>query len=210
MLNDLKSHLGSSLHSVRRFLERPITLGGDGNVGLGIPESSVREQARDERRQRVRAMKRDLYTLLEQHATSRTVMRHLDLVERTLRRDGLQALEALPIRVIGKALAEMERLVWDWSPAGLAELRSRMAVMVKTRRAEAAGTPPTTETLVAELADDLDAAGHSDDAQHSAYEVTEVDHSAYEETERSWAGQMPEGLAAAQAAAQAGAMKAAA
>ena len=193
MFNDFKSHLGNSMHSVKRFLERPITV-SEGNVTLGIPQSSLREQQREERRAKVRTMKRDLYTLLEQHPTSRTVMRYLDLVERTLRRGGLEAIEALPVRVISKALVEMERLVWDWSPAGLAELRSRLAVMVKTRPPEAETGAPTTASIA------LDDFGRSTDLGDLA-EVTEVDHSAYEETERSWAGQMPAELAAAQKAA---------
>ena len=53
-------------------------------------------------------MRHDLYQLLEQHPASRQLVRHLDLVERTLRRGGLEALEALPIRVITKALAQLE------------------------------------------------------------------------------------------------------
>ena len=194
MFNDLKSHIGTSMVSVRRFLERPISV-SEGNVTLGVPESDVRAQARDERRQRVRTMKRDLYSLLEQHPTSRSVMRYLDLVERTLRRGGLEALEALPIRVIGKGLAEMERLVWDWSPAGLAELRSRMAVIVKTRPPETERGAPSTDLL------DLDNTRPTDLGDLA--EVTEVDHSAYEETERSWAGQMPEELREAAASRQA-------
>lgn len=197
MLNDLKSQLGSSVHTVRRFLQRPLKV-DKGSLTLGQTPANQRARARDEKRLHERALKLALFQLMEQHPKSRQLMRYLDVVERTLRRGGLDALETLPIRVVAKALAQMEKLVWDWSPAGLAELRSRMAVMVKNRPlstparaaaqagAEAAGTAAT----------ELEVDGH-----HLA-DVSEVDHATFEEMERSWAGQMPEGAAAAIAAAR--------
>jgi hypothetical protein len=181
MLDDLKTQFGSSLGNMRRFLQRPITV-TQGNVTLGVPASALRQQAREEKRQRVKHMKRHLYTMLEQHPGSRQLMRHLDLAERTLRSGGIEALEALPIRVIAKALAQMERLVWDWSPAGLAELRSRMAVMVKNRANEVTPEAVSTSSLELEMLET---------------DLTEVEHSAFAEMERSWAGQMPEAVAAA-------------
>jgi hypothetical protein len=190
MLNDLKSQLGQSVQTVRRFLERPISV-KQGNVTLGVPASSLRAQAREEQRQRVRQMRRDLYQLMQQHPDSRQLMRHLDLVERTLRHQGYAAVEALPVRVITKALAQLERLVWDWSPAGLAELRSRLAVMVKTRRPEAEADAASTAAI------ELDMTTH-----HAAADVTEVDHATFEEMERSWAGQMPDAVAKALAQAK--------
>jgi hypothetical protein len=181
MLNDLRSQLGSSVHTVRGFLARPITM-KMGNVTLGLTQSTLRAQAREEKRERVKRMRRDLFTLMEQHPGSRQVMRHLDLAERTLRHEGLQALEKLPIRVIAKSLAQMERLVWDWTPIGLAELRSRMAVMVKNRGHEMKQLDTSVATP------ELDTSRAAD--------VTEVEHAEFEEMERSWAGRMPEGLIA--------------
>jgi hypothetical protein len=148
----------------------------------------LKEQARNERRRREKQMRRDLYQMLEQHPGSRQIMRHLDLAERTLRSGGIKAFEALPIRVIAKALAQMERLVWDWSPEGLAELRSRMAVMVKNRSREVTAEAISTASLELEM---------------SQTDVTEVEHSEFEEMERSWAGQMPEAVAAAKAESEA-------
>ena len=191
MLNELQSKLGSSMKTVRSFLQRPISV-RQGNVTLGLPASSLRAQARDEQRQRVRRMRRDLYELMQQHPTSRQLMRHLDLVERTLRHEGYAAVEALPVRVIAKSLTQLEKLVWDWTPVGLAELRSRLAVMVKNRQPEAEQEAASTAAL------ELDLVTH-----HSAADVTEVDHADFEEMERSWAGQMPEGLAKAIAQAKA-------
>ena len=180
MLDALKSQLGNSVQTMRRFLERPITV-SQGNVTIGVSQSSLQAQAREDRRRRERQMRRDLYRLLEQHPSSRQLMRHLDLAEHALRRGGIEALEALPIRIITRALTQLERLVWDWSSAGLAELRSRMAVMVKERVSEAQQDAATTAAM------ELDMARPAD--------VSEVEHSMYEEMERSWVGQMPEALA---------------
>ena len=177
MLDDFKTQLGSSIQTVRRFLERPISV-TRGNLTLGVSSCSLRTQARDERRQRVRLMKGDLQHLLGQHPASRELLRHLALVERTLGRGGIDALEALPVRVIAKALAELERLVWDWSPAGLAELRSRMAVMVKTRPAETQRAAALRESRELDTVHDAD--------------VTEVEHTVFEAMERSWAGSRPD------------------
>lgn len=185
MLNDLQSKFGSSMKTVRRFLQRPLSV-QQGNLTLGVAASNLRAQARDDHRQRVRRMRRDLYELMQQHPSSRQLMRHLDLVERTLRHEGYTAVEALPVRVIAKALTQLEKLVWDWSAPGLAELRSRLAVMVKNRQPEAEQDAANTAAL------ELDMATH-----HGTADVTEVDHADFEEMERSWAGQMPEGVAKA-------------
>ena len=185
MLNDLRSQLGNSMLTMRRFLQRPAR-GERGGAASGRPAGSRAAQSPDDPHERVRRMRRDLYELMQRHPDSRTLMRHLDLVERSLRREGYAAVEALPVRVIAKALTQLERLVWDWTPAGLAELRSRLAVMVKNRQPEARAA-----------AVELDMSSH-----HAAADVSEVDHAVFEEMERSWAGQMPEGVARAAAEAQ--------
>ena len=74
MLQDFKSQFGQSMASMRQFLQKPIQL-NSGHLGLGVSESSLRPQARDENRKRVRHMKRDLYELLGQHPSSRRLMR---------------------------------------------------------------------------------------------------------------------------------------
>ena len=167
MLQVLKSQLGQSMSSVRLFLQKPIKL-DEGNITLGASETSLREQAREKTRKQVRHMRRDLHALLSQHLSSRQLMRHLATVERTLRTEGLAGFEAMPVRVVATALTELERLVWDWSPTGLAELRSRMAVIVKSR--PRAVEAPKEQTLA---------------------DVSEVDHAVFEEMERSWVGFMP-------------------
>jgi hypothetical protein len=172
------------MSSVRQLLQKPITL-DQGRFALGESKSSARAQARNENRKRVRHMKRDLYDLLGQHPSSRQLVRRLAAVERTLHTEGLEGLEALPVRVIAKALAEMDSLVRDWSPTGLAELRSRMAVIVKTRphddAAELDALAPTTLPAVSV---------HGELAALPA-DVSEVDHAEFEDLERSWVGVVP-------------------
>ena len=185
MLQVLKSQLGQSMTSVRRFLEKPIKL-DDGRLALGASKTSLREQARIEQRKLVRHIKRDLYELFGQHPSSRQLMRHLAAVERTLHTEGLHGFEALPVRVIAKALNEMEGVVRDWSPTGLAELRSRMAVIVKTRprSSESAALDSKAPTTIPAVS------VHGDLAAMRA-DVSEVDHTEFEAMERSWVGVIP-------------------
>jgi len=183
MLHDFRSQLGHSMSSVRQFLQKPISF-NDGHLTLGTSKSSQRAQAGEEDRRHVRRMKRDLYELLSQHPSARQLMRRLATVEHCLRSDGIEGLEALPVRVIAKALAEMDSLVRDWSPTGLAELRSRMAVIVKNRPAEAAAIDSKSDTSFGPVSVHADLAGPSAD-------VSEVDHAVFEEMERSWVGVVP-------------------
>ena len=177
MLQDLKSQLAGSMQSVQNFLQRPISV-AQGGVTLGQSKNSVQaEKAREAEAQRQRRMRRELYQLMERHSESRKLMRCLDAVERTLRRGGFGAVEVMPVRVVVRALDELERLVWDWSPQGLAELRSRMAILVKSRADEARRDAESTAAM------ELDNAGPAD--------VSEVEHADYEEMERSWAGHVP-------------------
>ena len=166
-----------ALNAIGRLLTQPITIGARSSAGKTKPSgSSVGHKQ----------MRRDLYTLLERHPASRQTMRHLDVIERTLRRVDIDAVEALPVKVLAKGLDELEALVWDWSPVGLAALRSRLAVVVKRRRHEA-NTPSELER-------------YDSGAPRIEAEVNEVSHELYEEMERSWSGQMPAELAEAQRA----------
>lgn len=166
-----------ALSALGRLLTRPITIGAR-------PSERKRSGASVGHKQ----MRRDLYSLLERHPASRQTMRHLDLIERTLRRVDIDAVEALPVKVLAKGLDELEALVWDWSPAGLATLRSRLAVTVKRRRHEA-------DTLTTSQLERYESSAPRIEA-----EVNEVSHELYEEMERSWSGQMPTELAEAQRA----------
>jgi hypothetical protein len=169
-----------ALNAIGRLLNQPITLGARPSARKAS-SASVGHVGHKQ-------MRRDLYTLLERHPASRQTMRHLDLIERTLRRLDIEAVEALPVKVLAKGLDELEALVRDWSTAGLAEVRSRLAVAVKLRRHEAnASTPSQIER-------------YDSNAPPIEAEVNEVSHELYEEMERSWSGQMPVELAEAQRA----------
>lgn len=76
-------------------------------------------------------MQGQLTSLLGQHPHARGMLPHLALVERVLRRRGEAAVWALPDPVIARALAQLEALTDDWSQAGLAELRTRLAAVAR-------------------------------------------------------------------------------
>lgn len=188
MKQDLKSQIGHSLHSVGAFFKRPLSL-QNGAISLGVAHSTLIEQARSTERKHVRRMRADLFFMLEQHPASRDLVRALALVERTLQRHGFEGVDRLPQKVLARALTELERLVRDWSPVGLAELRSRLAVLVKNKpvRPEKAA-PAESEGLEGPVSKISVFAG-LDAAQ--PMDVSEVDHEVFEEMERSWVGKIP-------------------
>ena len=124
--------IGTALGALGRLLMQPIGSGSS-------RRSDTHDAAKRAGTTSVghRQMRRELYTLLQRHPASRQMMRHLDVIERTLRRTGIEAVEALPVKVLARGLDELEAVVWDWSQPGLAEVRSRLAVEGKRRRHEA-------------------------------------------------------------------------
>jgi hypothetical protein len=64
---------------------------------------------------------------------TRATLKQLVFVEHALQKKGLRALHKLPLPVLQKALEQFEGLVTNWSPAGLANLRSKMAVAIIDR-----------------------------------------------------------------------------
>lgn len=80
-------------------------------------------------------MHAELRALLDQHAGTRQLMRHLAFIERALQLDGADALDRLPGGVAATGLAQLERLVADWAKApGLARLRVRLLAAVEASR----------------------------------------------------------------------------
>ena len=185
MKQDLRSQIGSSLHSMGTFFKRPLSL-QNGEISLGVARSTLIEQARSTERKNVRRMRADLFFMLEQHPAARDLVRALALVERTMQRSGFDGVDKLPQKVLARALTELERLVRDWSPVGLAELRSRLAVLVKNKPVEIARA--ALETLEGP-ASKISVFAGLDSAQPT--DVSEVDHEVFEEMERSWVGQIP-------------------
>ena len=78
-------------------------------------------------------MRRQLAELLGGLPEARTALRHLVFVEHALSRKGLKALHKVPLDVLQRALTQFEGLVTNWSPEGLANLRSKMAVAIIDR-----------------------------------------------------------------------------
>ncbi len=100
----------------------------------------------------------ELAALLDAQPGARRVMRHLVFVENSLSRSGLAVLDELPVPVLQRALEQFEGLVSNWSPVGLATLRSRMAVSITRREHLPQQEPPdsTRPTYPVSL-DDTDA-----------------------------------------------------
>jgi hypothetical protein len=91
------------------------------------------EQLAAKEAQDLALMRDQLTALLDEMPEARATLRHLVFVEHALRKKGLRALNKLPLDVMRRALDQFEGLVTNWSPAGLATLRSKMAVAIIDR-----------------------------------------------------------------------------
>jgi hypothetical protein len=103
----------------------------DGHA-VARPPSRAELISRKERAE-LALMLAQLRDLLDQLPETRQTMRHLVFVEQALAKKGLRALHKLPLDVLRRALEQLEGLVTNWSPVGLATLRSKMAVAVIDR-----------------------------------------------------------------------------
>lgn len=81
----------------------------------------------------LRLMVTELREVLASAPDARESSRHLAFLEQALLREGLKSLETVPLDVLRKALDQFEALVTNWSPEGLAGLRSRIAVAIQER-----------------------------------------------------------------------------
>lgn len=98
------------------------------------PVLGAREQARlDQEQKELQLMLSELDELLDQQPGSRQTLRHIEYVRQSLHKKGLRALHKVPLDVLQHALEQFESLVSNWSPVGLASLRSKMAVAVIDR-----------------------------------------------------------------------------
>ena len=98
----------------------------------GQPPSAAELAARREQ-EKFKLMQQQLAELLDDLPETRETLRHLVFVEQALARKGLRALNRLPVDVLKRALEQLEGLVVNWSPVGLATLRSRIAVALIER-----------------------------------------------------------------------------
>lgn len=74
-----------------------------------------------------------LAALLDRQPQARLVLRALAKLEEALARRGWSTLDKMPLAVLERARDQLEGLVSNWSPAGLATLRSKLAVALIER-----------------------------------------------------------------------------
>jgi hypothetical protein len=145
----------------------------------GTPRPLTREQIKLKKEaQELALMREQLAELLDASASSRGALRHLVFVEQALAKKGLRALHKLPLEVLQRALDQFEGVVTNWSPAGLASLRSKMAVAIIDREhmdpdaeADAYNTAAVMDALPSEPtpAEVQADSGHDDEALAAAY-----------------------------------------
>ncbi len=121
-------------------------------------------------------MQDQLRALLSELPETRRTMRALVAVEQALAKKGLRALRKLPLDVMRRGLEQFEGLVTNWSPVGLANLRSKMSVAIMEREhmdpdaeADAYRTAAVLDADPDEPAGDGAQASSDDDALTAAY-----------------------------------------
>lgn len=143
------------------------------------PRPSKRQAREQETAQResseLQLMRSQLAALLDELPETRPALKHLVFVEHAVGKRGLKALHKLPVDVLEKALVQLEGLVTNWSPVGLASLRSKMAVAVidrEHRNPEAEADAYRTAAVMDSMPDAPalpEPGGDEDDALAAAY-----------------------------------------
>lgn len=143
-MSDLLKFLNPLRHAAVAFFRHDLVIKRerDGlHLALQEPRPDGRKHHKPTRQQLVeqkqaeetRLILRQLGELLDAMPGSRKTLRHLRVVEKALHREGLRVLHAVPLDVLQHALEQLEGLVSNWSPVGLANLRSKMAVAIIDR-----------------------------------------------------------------------------
>lgn len=97
----------------------------------GKPDRAESERRR--RQEELMLLRTELAALLNELPETRSTMRHLVFVEQAIAKKGLKVLHKIPLDVLQRAHDQLENLVINWSAAGLANLRSKMAVAIIDR-----------------------------------------------------------------------------
>lgn len=140
------------LHPLRQaataFFKHDVTLRrGDKGVQLVLEQkkpapprakagSDDKDKARRRDAEELALMRQQLGALLSEVPETRRTLLALVAVEQALNKKGLRALRKLPLAVLRRGLDQFEGLVTNWSPVGLATLRSKMAVLILEREGE--------------------------------------------------------------------------
>ena len=98
-----------------------------------LKKGSREDLAKRKEKQDLTLVLDQLSALLAEQPETRQTLRPLVFVEQALQKKGLRALHKVPLEVLQRALEQLEGLVTNWSPVGLANLRSKMAVAVLDR-----------------------------------------------------------------------------
>jgi hypothetical protein len=136
-------------HAVLAFFKHDLSLRReDGVVRLvledrlalpaGKPPSRAEQTALKDKQELAQA-RAELAQILDEDPATRSTLRHLAFVEHALEKKGWRCLHKVPLEVLHKALEQLEGLVTNWSPTGLACLRSKMAVAVIDREHQDGG-----------------------------------------------------------------------
>jgi hypothetical protein len=99
----------------------------------GAPRNKPADLRAQREHEELALILRQLSALLSEQPETRRRCRHLVFVEHALDKKGLRALHKLPLDVLQPALEQLEALVTNWAPEGLANLRSKLAVTVIDR-----------------------------------------------------------------------------
>lgn len=132
----------------------------------GEREVAVERKAAEE----LALIRTQLAELLNEFPETRQTMRHLVLVEQAVTKKGVRVLHKLPLEVLQRGHEQLEGLVTNWSPVGLASLRSKMAVAILDR--ENAG--PEAEEDVYRTAAVIDPLSHLSDPRSQQPDTEEV------------------------------------
>lgn len=122
----LKREQGGQLHVV--LAERSVA----SRAGTGGKADRVEGDKR-RRHEETMLVRTELAALLNELPETRTTMRHLVFVEQAIAKKGLKVLHKVPLDVMQRAHDQLDNLVINWSAAGLANLRSKMAVAIIDR-----------------------------------------------------------------------------
>jgi hypothetical protein len=111
----------------RRVSQRP------GSPSRRAGDAKKQEAQANKQREELQLMLSELDALLSEHTDSRQTLRHLAFVQQAIEKRGLSALHKVPLDVLQRGLSQLEGLVTNWAPVGLASLRSKMAVAIIDR-----------------------------------------------------------------------------
>lgn len=140
---DPNAFLTNPVRWLKRLFRRPVRLkrqGLDFKLVLDDPATRFGDTAMDGPKMTpsdtadVQAMRLELAAVLDRDPRSRSVLVHLNMLERALKTKGMKAFEDLPAELLRKAMAQLDTLVMDWSARGLTLLRARASgTLARTR-----------------------------------------------------------------------------